>query len=423
MFGSVIGNALVIGNPPNSINQYAPIKGPVLRLGTIPSLTLCPQVVTLGDSLQIHDGGLASDYTSGNVYWIGPDGQFIQSSKSAMPMFSDIENTIWGGGWFDPLQNAWASIPGVNDPSGRLPGTMGYTTLVNGNFRYGSFYNKNLAPILNPYYSASPNLLLYTPGQTGNVGTYIGNWPFNMSYGGVDTFIVNSVVYYGTSKWSAINVEFPIGDSINNGPGVVGYAAGVTAGSPQSVANDGPYIAFSNVDSIDFQLSYMNAPVYYQFGKVFITGCSVGANPTQSIGYYDANGNLHYAQINETSTYSKAFVGRLWNGFVYKNVFSDYSGCCYTEDLITFYPMLDITGNVDFTNNANFGTYTSLSNFSWFMTGFGFGYLANYYTAKKGAYLSQAAYKIYPAFNFSPMIPDSFFIPSVCGCNRRSNRA
>ena len=421
MFGSVIGNVVAIGNPPSYASEYIPKKGAILRVGTIPSTNSCPQAGVSSDDLQIHDGGLASLVGSGtNVYWIGPDGTFIQNNKNNMPLFADVENTIWGGGWFDPIQNMWGSIPGVNDPSGRLPGTQGYTYLQDGNFKYSSFYNKNIQSILNSYYKASPNWLLYTPGNTGNVPNYIGNYPFNMTYGGIDTFIVNSFVYSSEPQWSAVQVLTPLGDSL---AGITGYAAGVSPSvSYAPVYNDGPYITFTNLYLIGFQISYMNSPVYWLNGKMFITGCSIAAYPNQAIGYYDSQQNLHYAFINETSTYSKAFVGRLWNGFVYKNVFSDYLGCCYTEDLITFYPLKDITGQVDFTQHQNFGTYTSNGFFSFFMSGFGYSYLAVYNNNNLGV-LTQAAYKIYPVFNFTPMVPDSFFIPSVCGCNRRSNRA
>ena len=372
------------------------VLGPALRVGVLASLNASPGFPP-GGTFQTFDGGLVGSAqantwpTSSQCYWIGPDGTC--SSPVLQNMINDGYDTQYGGIYFDPVHDAWVSIGG--NTGKRISGTIGMTFCnpLNGSFTYRSFMPKLVSNALN--YTG-----FFSQSQTNMANGYGANFFWagidRIGLSSLNTPIeVNGVTWYLYTQ----SVSLPYGLLNWNFPPV-----------PVSTAS-------STVPPNPYFSDWILGPVYRQTDY---SGLVLGKLGT-AFGRYnffrtDFSGNFNSTAASGVST----LLGRLFNGFVYDKVFPSYSGCVYTEDFVTFHPLVDITGQIDFTQVQYFGL-NQLGTGTYFHSAFGFSYLANY---SGNAPFTKAAYKIYPAFPFIPMtVPDSFFIPSVCGCNRRSNRA
>ena len=371
------------------------ILGPVLRVGTIPSLNASPNF-SLPSGVQSLDGGLLTNNgnQSGTMpgtiapqcWWIGPDGH--NSAPVLDKFLYDMFKDVYSGGWFDPINNAWGT---VQSPFLNAKPSIGYLRNLNGlgDFSYSTF---RIPAVLNA---------IKTTGIYDNVSYALyGGYANNFIYGGIDQIIVNAtmgVCGSNGSYSSQIEVSIPYG--------LFGMDY---SGSPYNInAATGCPVESTASPLFDY---WIVGPIYrpYKGRGLYSTVASAG----NQYNFTDNSG--HWIQTTFNS--SPIYLGRLWDGFVFSGAFTTYSGCVFTEDFITFRPLLDITGQIDFSNQGYFG-FGSI----YFMNSLGYSYLANYNQSTTP--YTQAAYKIYPAFNFTPMVPDSFFIPSVCGCNRRSNRA
>ena len=375
-------------------NVHNAILGPVLRVGTIPSTNATPNF-TIPVGTQSLDGGLLSSTSTGTIapqcWWIGPDGQ--NSAPILDAFITDGFKDIWSGCWYDPIYSVWGTIPSVNRQN--VKAGVGYLQNLGGAgvFSYSTF------PM--PLFS---NQLFHTGfySQSSVVNGLYGGYANNFSYSSIDNILLNSVIdscgAAGTYQ-SQTTMAMPYGVL-----GIGGLAA-----------QGAPYLNQSILSGTGCPLS-----AYLQYFELYLTG-PVYRSPNGNIYsminvnytwyWFDKDGNWH----NSIVTGSGIYIGRLWDGFVFIGMFTNYSGCVYTEDMITFYPLIDIAGNIDFTQEGNFGILFDGRGINYFMSGFGFSYLANYLQGLNP--LTQAAYKIYPAFNFNPLIPDKFFVPNVCGCN------
>ena len=376
-----------------SANVHNAILGPVLRVGTIPSANATPNFAIPGGTQSL-DGGLITNNgvhsgTSRTIiapacWWIGPDGQ--NSAPILDRFITDGFKDAWSGCWYDPIYTIWGTIPSVNRQN--VKAGVGYLQNLGGAgaFSYSTF---PMPLFTNQLFNTG----FYSQSTTGN-GLY-GGYANNFSYSSIDNILLNSKVDSGgnlCTYQSQTTMAMPYG--------TLGIGGLAVQGAPYLIQSGGTSCPLSPY--AQFFLYYLMGPNYRSpNGNIYNM-----INLNYTWYWFDKDGNWHNSIVSGSGTY----LGRLWNGFVFHGMFTNYSGCVYTEDMIIFQPLLDITGNIDFTEAAHFG---QTNNF--FMTGFGFSYLANYYQSFTP--FTQAAYKIYPAFNFSPLIPDKFFVPNVCGCN------
>jgi len=379
-----------------SANVHNAILGPVLRVGTIPSSNATPNFAipngaqSLDGGLITNNGPLSSTFETiaPACWWIGPDGQ--NSAPILDRFITDGFKDIWSGCWYDPIYSIWGTIPSVNRQN--VKAGVGYLQNLGGAgaFSYSTF------PM--PLFT---NQLFHTGfySQSSGNGLY-GGYANNFSYSSIDNILFNSTEgscgNQGTYQ-SQTTMAMPYGTLGIGGLAVQGapYHTASITGCPFS-----PYA--------EYFAGYLIGPNYRSpNGNIYNM-----SNENTTWYWFDKDGNWH----NSIVTGGGMYLGRLWNGFVFNSMFTNYSGCVYTEDMIIFQPLMDITGNIDFTVAANFGLVGSGQTMNFFMSGFGFSYLANYFYTGYTP-LTQAAYKIYPAFNFSPLIPDKFFVPNVCGCN------
>ena len=375
---------------------YDIIIGPSLRVGTIPSVNLSPDFNIpsshAAPAVSLDGGLITNNYfvgTSGNplttqMWWIGPDGQ---NSAPSLPQFSeDGFADRWSGCWFDTIYNVWGALASQNGP--QRP-AIGFLQNYNGKFTY----NKFPMPLLT---NALAHLGFYTQNNV-NTGPY-GGYANNFVYGGIDQLIVAWTSPACISGGSSI-VNVPISLSLPYGIEGMDFN-----GSPFSGGG-------ANCPIIPAGLYFGSYPPIYRLpNKTLIQPfyyAGFTGNPIVLGSTLDNNQNWHSPSTSNIYTiYPK---GRIFNGFVVAVYpINNNVQICYTEDMMTFYPLLDITGNLDFTSGSSFGLP-----YNYFHSGFGYSYLASYYNLG----LHKAAYKIYPAFNFSPLIPDKFFVPNVCGCN------
>ena len=392
------------------------ILGPPLKVGVIASANATPNFVIPDNSVGLSsgvslDGGLITSNgpnsptlptPSDQYWWIGPDG------TTSAPILSDFTkgaySSFLSGLWFDPEYNVWGI---VTDPA-KVPYRLGYLFNNNGSFSYKAFKVSLVLNAIDYYYFSSPP----------NPQNFVTNFSNNFIYGGIDRLVLGTInTQYGTTS---TELMIPYGVTSQN------YAGAYTSkGAPDTCL----------LTNNEIFPAYSGGPVYRTVNKNLICTlalnnsppCNGDASKNYGLLFSDSQGQWHVSYFNSNLP---AYVGRLWNGFVYAitalntnhvNPIDNYTGCVYTEDNITFYPLVDITGQIDFTQSQNFGLLGAYQLNTYFMSGFGYSYLAAY---SGYSVFSQAAYKIYPAFPFLPMtVPDSFFIPSVCGCNRRSNRA
>jgi len=372
-----------------SANVHNAILGPVLRVGTIPSANATPNFA-IPNNPQSLDGGLITNngQLSGTIapacWWIGPDGQ--NSAPILDRFITDGFKDIWSGCWYDPIYSIWGAIPSVNRQN--VKAGVGYLQNLGGAgaFSYSTF---PMPLFTNQLFNTG----FYSQSSVNN-GLY-GGYANNFSYSSIDNILLNSKEDScgnpGTYQ-SQTTIAMPYG-TLGIGGLVRGAPYSGTGSCPLS-----PYVPYFTL--------YLTGPNYRSpNGNIY---SMINENTTWY--WFDKDGNWH----NSIVTGAGMYLGRLWNGFVFIGMFTNYSGCVYTEDMIIFHPLLDITGNIDFTTGY-FGLFGAAITMNFFMSGFGFSYLANYY--KGISPLTQAAYKIYPAFNFSPLIPDKFFVPNVCGCN------
>ena len=368
------------------------ILGPPLKVGVIASANSTPNFST-SQLITPMDGGLISQQQPNilplnyQCNWIGPDGTY--ASPILKNLIEDGYDTPYGGIYFDPIYDTWVSIGG--NTGKRLSGNIGTTFCNNGAFTYKSFAPKLVANALN---------------YTG----FFSQSTVNMHNGFGCNFF-----WAGKDRIGLSHLKTPI---VNNGITIYNYTASVSV--PYGLLN-------YNLPSVVISSSISKSPpnpsfVYWVIGPVYRQTDYSGLFLAQPDLFNRILCKTDFAGNFKSTSYSgpgPQYTGRLFNGFVFTDVFNNYHGCVYTEDFVTFYPLLDITNTIDFSNGF-FGI--RLAGHNTFNSAFGFSYLANYNNVNNPG-LTQAAYKIYPAFNFTPMVPDSFFIPSVCGCNRRSNRA
>jgi len=364
------------------------ILGSVLRVGTIPSSNATPNFFPYPrGKLYSMDGGLISYsydyYTQSNIFsWIGPNGDNVLFNNN--PIFnkflSDGFGTVYSGCWFDTEYNKWGAIP---KPSPTENGIISYLSLTGAQPSYRSF---PLPLFFGPLISTNYFKQSYAP-DGGYAKTFI--------YAGIDQIIASFVEGNNQFKQLEFSIPYGISNMDFNGVPISGTSY--------------PYLPAQPLYSTMSQgILYRPGPSKSLFLIPVEDTLGGRVHFLNSSGVI--NSGVWYKTIFEQSGF---YLGRLWNGFVFNNLFTNYTGCCYTEDCITFYPLIDVMNNVDF-GTGIFGLNAG-SGASCFMSGFGFSYLANYDNGNNG--LTQAAYKIYPAFNFSPLIPDKFFVPNICGCN------
>jgi hypothetical protein len=237
--------------------------------------------------------------------------------------------------------------------------------------------------------------------QSDTTSVPYGGYANNFSYSSIDNISFNArVAYCGTSGsyQTEVTISMPYGLTGLGGVNSAAYMGAVETGCPII----SPYA--------NYFADFLKGPNYRLPASGHVC-CITNAGTGSDAYFYTDAGHWHKTQGLNNPT----FLGRLWDGLVFTSVFTHYSGCVYTEDMITFYPLLDITGQIDFTNNSNFGLQPDALGTVFFMSGFGYSYLANYLQGTTP--FTQAAYKIYPAFNFNPLIPDKQFVPNICGCN------
>ncbi len=378
------------------------ILGPSLRVGVIPSVSLSPNI-NFGESVTLMDGGLIAQndsfpLTSDLFYWIGPNGDYVNFRDNYF--VNCVWGNRWSGGWYDPINSVWGALPAFFLPPqdstapkyGSNPRIVYLQNVGNGIFRSSSFNSTLMyAALTNSFYStlSGPNAGYSNNFSYAGIGEIICNNVFNScSQNNYSNTLFSLSIPYGI-----INLDFKSASYYSNG----------NLGCPPISPASPSY--------------YWTVTTHYWLGRGRGMVIAPGIlNSFTDIISFDGNGQWHRTSTGSNTSF---YIGRLWDGFVCINVFTSYRGCVYTTDFITFYPLYDITNTLDFSNMNNFGN--NANGINYFMDGFGYSYLANFYQNKNP--FNKAAYKIYPAFNFTPLIPDSFFIPSVCGCNRRSNRA
>ena len=378
------------------------ILGAPLKIGVIPSANVSPNFA-ITNGTQTNDGGLLTNNgpSSANIppayspqfWWIGPDGQ---NSAPILSQFAqDMFGSVWAGGWYDPIYSQWLTVPSP------FLGNPAIGALFNdgaGNFTYKRFNPKLVT-----------NAISYTGIYTQPPHKLYGGYANNFLYGGLDLLIVNGITMpCAINPAGTYNTEIPVTIPYGLFEGLNGavYECGPVSDGCPGLSGAAP-----------FWSDWVLGPVYRPLpnGGLYST---ITGGTGDLLNFSDYNGQWHQTTSNSSPTY----LGRLWNGFVFSGVFTQYGGCVYTEDYITFYPLYDITGQIDFSLDGHFGIQQDGIGANFFMNGFGYSYLANYVQGITP--FTQAAYIIYPAFPFLRMtVPDSFFIPSVCGCNRRSNRA
>ncbi len=389
----------------SGVNAVTPILGPVLKVGTIPSRYACPNFLGYEVGSAPMDSGLitlsSSLNPSLNNYFIGPDGFSIDltGDSNTERFINDTFQNRASGSWFDTQRNCWFAIPNAYYKYNAYVSSYGI-------YNNKTFYSNSSSGLVLAALSAGgyfENTNTANPGG-GELGSGFSN---NFCYAGPDQFIAVNMPLIGCYQSIPTEISYPYGVTGMDFVGSVTNVSGYSSCPPY------PF-ALSNFDP-----GLISIGPSYRPSKISPLFCFGGLAVDRMLAYKSGNwfGTVFYA--------SPIFLGRLWNGFVLSYVFKNYTGCVYTEDCITYYPLIDITNNLDFTNPEWFG----LSNYNigravvsnYFNSGFGFAYLANY--TKGISNFTQAAYKIYPAFNFRPLVPDSFYVPSICGCNRRSNRA
>jgi hypothetical protein len=378
------------------------ILGPYLRVGTIPSVPKSPAFFTETTTVHSMDGGLvttnglagAGGYVAPvtlNFWWIGPDGTSLDLTNNGATnqLAYDGYGDMYSGCWFDTEYNRWGAIPNPLNQHGKS--YISYFTL----------YGKNYTP----FYSQFPDVLFLDPliaiGYFNQNYHYLnGGFSNNFCYGGIDQVICCTFPEFCDNQTNFIPMEIsiPYGvsdmDFSGSKVGNTTLCGAISAAAPP--------------------MAYFSCGHNYRPGP----GKDLFNIPSALNGYYfynmSSSGVVNSGRWHMTTpTANPRYVGRLWNGFIFCNVFTNYTGCVYTDDMITFYPLKDISGIIDFSNATFFG-FTGNSQ-SFFMSGFGFSYLAVYNQLTTP--FTQAAYKIYPAFNFNPLIPDKQFVPNICGCN------
>ena len=391
------------------------VLGLVLRVGTIPSANLTPNFNIDLTTVYSMDGGLITSNgnvatlsppptPSGDFWWIGPDGEnkAFSNDPNLLNFAYDGYSDNYSGCWFDTEKNMWGAVESIY-----LRGENNISYLNIDKNTLNTFYGRFSVPLFfgplisGGYYSQTPLNLT-------------GGFSNNFSYAGIDQVICNTYLQSGHCIYNIpYEISIPYGDVNMDFNGAIYYSAyGLPCTQPSPAAP---------------------SPVYFGIGPVYRPGYGKNLFSFPSFGrsnkfnFIISTNNINSGQWHNTSvgTAVPQYVGRLWNGFVFINTFTTYTGCVYTEDCITFYPLLDITGNIDFSNGNNFGNVNidsalNVTCCTLFMTGYGYGYVANYMPQKniQGTQPpSQAAYKIYPAFNFNPLVPDKFFVPNICGCN------
>jgi len=371
-----------------SVNVINALLGAPLRVGTIPSINACPNFNN--SALRSMDGGLVTPnpnsgpatvaYSVSNLfYWIGPNGDYLTSgSDSNFSRYaSDVYAEPGNGGFYDPVFSVWYGIPNSN---ALFPG-KDYVSQFRINNNNKSFYSNFLPgyggfftdPLIAAGYFAKEHIYPYG-------GIYFGNgFSTNFTYGGIDQVIC---------------ITFPNPSCNSLSPMEISYPYGVTGmdfmGAPYITNNNNCPVAPNLSSYFSVMQSVYNGP-NYRVGTdrpvIFLGNLSTNKS---IIIATNSGGGLYANWIVVKFGLVPNYVGRLWDGFVFTNAFTNYGGCVYTEDCITFRPLIDITDNLNFSESVYFGLNGNINSF--FMNGFGFSYLANY---RRGTSpFTQAAFKI-----------------------------